>query len=95
MKFKKYINEGFADDKNFTSDVEILRLAIQAELDAINLYEQLATKTKNKNIKTILLDVAFEEKVHVEEFNKLLEDIDPDYSQAEDDAEDELADKLE
>jgi len=53
-------------------DREILRLAIIAELDAINLYEQLAATTENKNIKKILLDVAKEEKTHMGEFQTLL-----------------------
>jgi len=51
---------------------EILRLAVIAELDAINLYEQLAAATDNKNIKRILLDVTKEEKTHVGEFQTLL-----------------------
>lgn len=53
-------------------DKEILRAAIIAELDAINLYEQMAALTKNNNIKKILLDVAKEEKTHVGEFQALL-----------------------
>ncbi|MEM2971928.1 MAG: ferritin family protein [Candidatus Bathyarchaeia archaeon] len=53
-------------------DREILRVAIIAELDAINLYEQLAAMTDNENIKRILLDVAKEEKTHVGEFQALL-----------------------
>jgi rubrerythrin len=53
-------------------DKEILRLGIIAELDAVNLYEQLAAKTKNKNIKAVLLDIAKEEKTHVGEFETLL-----------------------
>jgi len=53
-------------------DKEILRLGIIAELDAINLYEQLAAMTENKKIKTILLDIAKEEKTHVGEFQALL-----------------------
>ncbi len=53
-------------------DCEILRVAIIAELDAINLYEQLAAATNNENIKKILLDVAKEEKTHVGEFQTLL-----------------------
>ncbi len=53
-------------------DKEILRLGIIAELDAINLYEQLASKTKDKNIKAVLLDIAKEEKTHVGEFETLL-----------------------
>jgi len=53
-------------------DKEILRAAIIAELDAINLYEQLADMTRNGNIKKVLLDIAREEKTHVGEFHTLL-----------------------
>jgi rubrerythrin len=53
-------------------DKEILRAGIIAELDAINLYEQMAAMTKNTNIKSILLDIAKEEKTHVGEFQTLL-----------------------
>jgi rubrerythrin len=53
-------------------DKEILRAAMIAELDAINLYEQLADMTQNKNIRKLLLDVAREEKTHVGEFQTLL-----------------------
>ncbi len=49
-----------------------MRAGIIAELDAINLYEQMATLTINENIRTILLDVAKEEKTHVGEFQALL-----------------------
>ncbi len=51
---------------------EILRVAIIAELDAINLYEQMADRTPNVNIKRVLLDIAREEKTHVGEFQTLL-----------------------
>jgi len=53
-------------------DKEILRTGVIAELDAINLYEQMAARTKNKTLKTILLDIAKEEKTHVGEFLALL-----------------------
>ena len=53
-------------------DKEILRVGIIAELDAINLYEQMAAMTENENIKKILLDIAKEEKTHVGEFQTLL-----------------------
>jgi len=53
-------------------DNEVLRAAIIAELDAVNLYEQMAALTENKHIKTILLDIAKEEKTHVGEFQALL-----------------------
>jgi rubrerythrin len=51
---------------------EILRAAVIAELDAINLYEQMAAMTENPDIKRVLLDIAKEEKTHVGEFQTLL-----------------------
>jgi len=53
-------------------DKEILRAAIIAELDAVSLYEQLASMTQNDHIKQVLLDVAKEEKTHVGEFQAML-----------------------
>lgn len=53
-------------------DCEILRAAIIAELDAVNLYEQLAAATNNENVRKVLLEVAREEKTHVGEFQALL-----------------------
>ncbi|WP_048051304.1 ferritin family protein [Methanosarcina soligelidi] len=53
-------------------DKEILRAGIVAEIDAINLYEQMAALTQNENIKRVLLDVAKEEKTHIGEFQALL-----------------------
>jgi rubrerythrin len=66
------LNEKFGKD----TDKEVLRVGIIAELDAINLYEQLAQATENKEIKNILLDIAKEEKTHVGEFQALLLKID-------------------
>ena len=51
---------------------EILRAAIIAELDAINLYEQLAAITDDADLKKVLLDIAREEKTHVGEFQTML-----------------------
>lgn len=53
-------------------DKQILRFGILAELDAINLYEQMANMTENKHLKIVLLDIAKEEKEHVGEFQYLL-----------------------
>jgi rubrerythrin len=50
----------------------ILRTAIIAELDAINLYEQMAALTDNKHIRAVMLDIAKEEKTHVGEFQAML-----------------------
>jgi len=57
-------------------DKEILRLGMIAELDAVNLYEQLAAETNNKKIKEVLLDIAREEKTHIGEFQTLLLELD-------------------
>jgi rubrerythrin len=53
-------------------DKEILRAAIIGELDAINLYEQMAALAKNTDIRKVLLDIAREEKTHVGEFQTML-----------------------
>jgi rubrerythrin len=53
-------------------DKQILRSAMIAELDAINLYEQMADMTQDINMRNLLLDVAREEKTHVGEFQALL-----------------------
>ena len=53
-------------------DKEILRVGLIAELDAVNLYEQLAAMAEREEIKQVLLDIAREEKTHVGEFQALL-----------------------
>ena len=70
----KNVSEGDIDN-------EILRAGIIAELDAVNLYEQMASLTKNANIRTVLLDIAKEEKTHVGEFQALLLQFDPQQKQ--------------
>jgi rubrerythrin len=57
-------------------DLEILRAAMIAELDAVSFYEQLAAMTENPNVKAILLDIAREEKTHVGEFQTMLLELD-------------------
>jgi len=53
-------------------DKEILRSGIIAELDAINLYEQMAALASKESLRKVLLDIAKEEKTHVGEFQTLL-----------------------
>ncbi len=62
-------------------DKEILRAGIMAELDAVNLYEQLAAMTRKEEIRKILLDIAREEKTHVGEFQALLLREDPEQAE--------------
>ena len=51
---------------------EVLRVAVIAELDAINLYEELASAVDDQDIKEVFMDVAKEEKTHVGEFMAML-----------------------
>ena len=53
-------------------DREIVRVGMIAELDAINLYEQLAAMADREDIKKVLRDIAKEEKTHMGEFQTLL-----------------------
>ncbi|MHB8882412.1 MAG: ferritin family protein [Thermodesulfovibrionales bacterium] len=62
-------------------DKEILRLGMIAELDAVNLYEQLAAMATNSTVKAILLDIAREEKTHVGEFQTMLLKLDKEQEQ--------------
>ncbi len=60
------------------TDRELMRIAIMAEFDAINLYMQLAATTTDAKLKTVLLDVVKEEKTHVGEFQAMLAARDPE-----------------
>ena len=62
-------------------DCEILRVAMIAELDAINLYEQLAAVAGDENVKKVLLEVAREEKTHLGEFQTMLLKVDAEQVQ--------------
>ena len=62
----------FEELKGDERDVEILRTGLIAELDAINLYEQMAAVAVDEDVKKILFDIAKEEKTHVGEFQALL-----------------------
>ena len=53
-------------------DLEILRIGMIAELDAVNLYEQLAAMSDNADLKKLFFDIAKEEKTHMGEFQTLL-----------------------
>lgn len=59
-----------------SSDEIMLRQAIIAEYDAVNLYEQMAKSTSNPKLKKLFLDVAEEEKVHIGEFEAMLDKTD-------------------
>ena len=64
--------EKVKEESQQKADSELLRIGMIAELDAINLYEQLAAHTKNENLRKVFLDIAKEEKTHFGEFQTLL-----------------------
>ena len=74
-------------------DKEILRLGMIAELDAVSLYEQLAAKTSDNNIKKIILDIAKEEKTHIGEFQALLLERDKEQEKELEKGKDEVEEK--
>lgn len=55
---------------------QALRLSIIAELDAVNLYLQLASCTDDQAAKKVFEDIAKEEKTHIGEFLALLKSLD-------------------
>ena len=79
---------------NLTDDKQVLRAAIIAEQDAIMLYEQLANNTSNEDIRMILLDIAKEEKVHVGEFQSLLNMVDGEFDETIKEGAKEVEEKL-
>jgi len=74
-------------------DIAIARLAMIAELDAVNLYEQMIQYVTDADLKTILQDIANEEKVHSSEFEYILSDLDPQWEEFEDEGEEEAEEK--
>ena len=71
----KMLSEIPTDVENVTKEMrdrEILRVGMIAELDAVNLYEQLAAMADDEKIKAVLMDIAKEEKTHMGEFQTLL-----------------------
>jgi len=75
------IPKNLAKVKKEDIDKEILRVGMIAELDAVNLYEQLAARANSKDIKKVLLDIAKEEKTHIGEFQALLLKLDKEQVQ--------------
>ncbi|MEM4888923.1 MAG: family 1 encapsulin nanocompartment shell protein [Thermosphaera sp.] len=69
-------------NRTLTKDevLDALRLAIIAELDAINLYLQIARSISDVSVKKVFEDIAKEEKTHVGEFLALLKYFDAEQS---------------
>ena len=100
-KTKSVIHELFvqagevaSQPKGLERDLQILRIGMIAELDAVNFYDMLAQLASNPQVSKLMLDVSHEEKVHAGEFETLMEELDPKYEEAEDEGEKEVNDLL-
>jgi len=73
------IPKGFdkIEDKR-VRDAELARIGLIAELDAVNLYEQLASLAEDETLRKVFLEIAREEKTHVGEFLEVLKRLDPE-----------------
>ena len=58
--------------------VRAIRYMIAAEYEAIQLYMQLAESTDNELARTVLVDIANEEREHAGEFLRLLRELEPE-----------------
>lgn len=76
-------------------DVQIARLAMIAEMDAMNLYESMVAQATDSDLKDVLQEVANEEKIHSGEFEYLLEKLDPEWDELEDEGEEEAEKSIE
>ena len=69
-----------------------LRDAIIAEETAVNQYEVIVDSTSNKKVKSVLQEIADEERVHVGELQTLLNELLPDEEDLLDDGKKEVED---
>ncbi|ADN51604.1 family 1 encapsulin nanocompartment shell protein [Vulcanisaeta distributa] len=79
MMFSKNPVDIIKDRKFSQGEIaDSLRLAIMAELDAINLYLQLSRLIDDERVRRVFEDIAKEEKTHFGEFLTLLKSYDPE-----------------
>lgn len=101
MEQKKVLSELFVQAGEISAlppgperDMQMLRLGMIAELDAVNIYNKLSALASSPEVAKLMLDISREEKIHVGEFETLLEKFDPDYERAEEEGEGEVEDLL-
>ncbi|MGB9682156.1 MAG: ferritin family protein [bacterium] len=56
--------------------IRAIRFFVAAEYEAIQMYQEIAESTDNTLAKSVLYDIANEEKVHAGEFLRLLKELD-------------------
>ena len=88
---------GLKLDRKVTHEelIRAIRFMIAAEYEAVQLYMQLAESTDNKAAKTVLFDIADEERVHAGEFLRLLHHLAPDEQKMYDEGYQEVDELLE
>lgn len=69
MPFKASFGSETAKEKEF---VQLLKAGIEAAMEAVNRYERMAALAELAEIKNIFLDLAKEEKEHMEKLRALL-----------------------
>ncbi len=78
----EFINpfSGVIPDRKLTARelTRAIRMTLSAEEEAVHLYEALADATDNALAREVLRDIANEERVHVGEFQRLLNILLPD-----------------
>lgn len=57
--------------------IRTIRFSIAAEFEAIQLYEQIIESTDDNQVKKLLKEISDDEKIHVGNFNLLLENLSP------------------
>ena len=71
---------GLANDRKLTHEelIRAIRYMVAAEYEAVQLYMQLAESTESQLARTVLVDIADEERVHAGEFLRLLKELAPE-----------------
>ena len=96
IQTKKYAETaalGIKEDAK-SSDKIMLRQAIIAEYDATSLYEQMAESATSEKVKKIMLDISREEKIHIGEFEALLDEIDSEHEESVQEGKKEVKEKI-
>ena len=71
---------GNANNRKLTTEelIRAIRFSVASEIEAAQIYVQLAESIENKLAEKVLREIADEELVHVGEFLRLLREIAPD-----------------
>jgi rubrerythrin len=71
---------GVVNSRKLTNEelIRAIRYAVASEIEATQVYMQIAESTDNKLSKKVLKEVADEERVHIGEFLRLLRELAPD-----------------